>query len=84
MPTGYTADVQDGKVTEIGDFIRLCSRAFIFHLRPEIPKFTEWARNHTDHLVRDVMYHEEKSVERGERRAKTNAWITALLESIPE
>lgn len=28
MPTGYTADVQDGKVTEFSDFALICARAF--------------------------------------------------------
>lgn len=28
MPTGYTAPVQDGKVTEFRDFAMLCARAF--------------------------------------------------------
>ena len=28
MPTGYTADVQDGKITEFADFAMACARAF--------------------------------------------------------
>lgn len=28
MPTGYTADVKDGKVTDLADFVVTCSRAF--------------------------------------------------------
>lgn len=28
MPTGYTADVQDGKITEFRDFLMQCARAF--------------------------------------------------------
>jgi hypothetical protein len=28
MPTGYTADVQDGKITEFADFAMQCARAF--------------------------------------------------------
>jgi len=28
MPTGYTADVQDGKITEFPDFAMRCARAF--------------------------------------------------------
>lgn len=28
MPTGYTADVQSGKITEFADFAMICARAF--------------------------------------------------------
>ncbi len=28
MPTGYTADVQSGKITEFNDFVMQCARAF--------------------------------------------------------
>lgn len=28
MPTGYTADVKDGKVTELSDFVLTCARGF--------------------------------------------------------
>ena len=28
MPTGYTADVQDGKITEFSEFALQCARAF--------------------------------------------------------
>lgn len=35
MPTGYTSDVQDGKVTELKDYILRCSRNFgaLIHMR---------------------------------------------------
>lgn len=35
MPSGYTADVLDGKITTLPDFLRLCARAFILDLRDE-------------------------------------------------
>jgi hypothetical protein len=28
MPTGFTCDVQNGKITELGDFVLRCARAF--------------------------------------------------------
>lgn len=35
MPTGYTTDVCDGKVTELAPFIRGCARGFMLDLRDE-------------------------------------------------
>ena len=37
MPTGYTADVQDGKVTTLKDYALSCARAFgaLIHMRDE-------------------------------------------------
>lgn len=37
MPTGYTADVQSGKVTEFRDFAMCCARAFgaLIHMRDD-------------------------------------------------
>jgi hypothetical protein len=33
MPTGYTAPVEDGEVTELKDFAALCARAFMWTMR---------------------------------------------------
>lgn len=33
MPTGYTADVEDGKITTLAEFIRTCAPAFILGMR---------------------------------------------------
>lgn len=37
MPTGYTADIQDGKVAELKDYILKCSRNFgaLIHMRDD-------------------------------------------------
>lgn len=37
MPTGYTAAVKDGEITEFGDFAKHCARAFgaFYHMRDE-------------------------------------------------
>lgn len=35
MPTGYTAGIIDGKIKDFKEFAKLCSRAFIVHLRDE-------------------------------------------------
>jgi hypothetical protein len=37
MPTGYTCDVQNGKVTELKDYLLDCSRGFgaLIHMRDE-------------------------------------------------
>jgi hypothetical protein len=33
MPTGYTCDVQDGKVTTLEDYAKTCARAFLWQSR---------------------------------------------------
>lgn len=35
MPTGYTAGILDGTTKDFNEFAKLCSRAFIMHLRDE-------------------------------------------------
>lgn len=47
MPTGYTSEIQDGKITKFRDFAMLCARAFGAcvllrdeQLSPDIPEFT--------------------------------------------
>ncbi len=53
MPTGYTADVQSGKITEFKDYAYICARAFgaLIHLRdeplsPHIPDDIEGSEYH--------------------------------------
>jgi len=64
MPSGYTEDVADGKVTEFRDFAMNCARAFgaLIHMRDDpssaaIPDVIEPSTYHADRLAeaRDKM-----------------------------
>lgn len=56
MPTGYTADVQDGKITEFTDFALLCARAFgaLIHMRD-----SDMKAKLPDRIRPDTRYHDE-------------------------
>jgi hypothetical protein len=70
MPTGYTADVQSGKITTLNDYAKLCARAFgaLIALRDEpmnaqIPEsfkpetsYHEAAIAHTQKVLNEVPY----------------------------
>lgn len=82
MPTGYTADVVDGKITEFSDFAMTCARAFgaLIDLRDEpmgapIP----------DAIVPNTKYRDEQiaaAMKRlGEIQAMTNAEADAAAKA---
>ena len=65
MPTGYTADVQDGNITELKDYALLCARAFgpLIHMRDDSldtpisePDEESWYNTEALKKAKDALY----------------------------
>lgn len=78
MPTGYTSDVQNGKVTEFRDFAMCCARAFgaLIHMRddPMSAEIPDTIKPSTD-------YNEKALADAKERLAKLRAMTDRQAES---
>lgn len=59
MPTGYTADVVDGKVTSFEEYAKQCMRAFVMHMRDD-----SWDRPYYPRQVNDYYEREAKNLEK--------------------
>lgn len=77
MPTGYTADVQDGKVTEFKDFALQCARAFgaLITMR-DSPKDAPLP----DMIEPSTSYHDSALATATARLAKLRAMTPAQIE----
>lgn len=77
MPTGYTADVQDGKITEFKDFALQCARAFgaLIDMR-DSPKDAPLPAK----IKPKTSYHDKALAEAIERLAKLRSMTPAKAE----
>lgn len=69
MPTGYTADVGDGKLKDFREFALRCAR-------------DEWHLNQIELAARDVEYHKKEHANEVKRAAERTAWVVALKNSL--
>lgn len=76
MPTGYTADVKDGKISTLNEYAWLCTRAFgaMIHMRDD---------GHGEEIrYRDASsYHQEALAKATERLSKARAMTTSLAKA---
>lgn len=70
MPTGYTADVQDGKVTEFTDFVWRCARGMgaLMNMRDE-----PWDAPIPERFEPSTKYHDEAQAKAEARLAELRA-----------